>query len=150
MIVGFTITDFKGNQEAAVKYIEKVCILDSPDIARNIVNAGVGVNVYSKAIDVDDLNSQPFESSVIETIDGKYLVASIVNFNLELTINDKIIRLLPTEYVYIDYEDIYQVSLPIRQGLVKVFPDNSDEWILSSGVWDDDSVWVDSNTWKDE
>ena len=65
MIVGFTITDFKGHEEEAVEYIQKVCILESPDIAQNIVNAGPGVNIFSKAIVLSELQAQPFSATPI-------------------------------------------------------------------------------------
>lgn len=123
MIVGFTITDFRGYEDAAIEYINKVCILESPDIARNIVAAGPGVNIFSKGITLSELQGQPFISTPIETQDGKYILASAVNFNLELLYNSSILRLVPTEYIYIEPNEVPQFKEYIHQGLVKVIPE---------------------------
>lgn len=152
MIVGFTITDFNGHEDATVEYIKKVCILESTDVARNIVEAGVGVNVFSEAIVLSELESQPFSATPIETQDGKYIITSIVNFNLELLYNSNTLRLVPTEYIYVPEEDVFQFETYIRQGLVKtipeVFSDNL-EWILETGDWNDGGIWIDDKTWRD-
>lgn len=151
MIVGFTITDLKGYKQEAIEYIQKVCILESPDIAKNIVEAGKGVNVFSLAVTYYDLSKQPFSTSPIETQDGKYVLFSIVNFTIELTYNSRILKLVPTEYIYIDFNEIPQFKRYIEQGLVKVIPDVADDcsWILDTGAWDDKGTWSDSNFWRD-
>lgn len=152
MIVGFTITDFKGHEADAIKYIQRVCILDSPDVAKNIVAAGPGVNIFSTVITVADLNAQPFSSVPIETEDGKYILVSIVNFNLELLYNSKILRLVPTEFVYIEPDEVVQFEEYISQGLVRTIPEvNKDGqvWILGEGDWNDAGIWVDSDFWRD-
>lgn len=152
MIVGFTITDFKGHEEEAVEYIQKVCILESPDIAQNIVNAGPGVNIFSKAIVLSELQAQPFSATPIETQDDKYLLVSLVNFNLELLYNNNILRLVPTEYIYIDSDEISQFEEYISQGLVRLIPEvnlGGKKWILDKGSWDDSGIWVDEDFWRD-
>lgn len=152
MIVGFTITDFKGHEKEAVEYIQKVCILESPDIAQNIVDAGPGVNIFSKAIVLSELLAQPFTSTAIRTQDGKYLLVSIVNFNLELLYNSSILRLVPTEYIYIEPDEVSQFEEYISQGLVKLIPEinlGGQKWILDEGSWDDSGIWVDSDYWRD-
>lgn len=152
MIVGFTITDFKGHEREAVEYIQKVCILESSDIARNIVDAGPGVNIFSKAIVLSELQSQPFSATAIETQDGKYLLVSEVNFNLELLYNSRILRLVPTEYIYIEPNEVSQFEEYISQGLVKLIPEinlGGQKWILDEGSWDDSGIWVDSDFWRD-
>lgn len=153
MIVGFTITDFKGHEKEAVAYIQKVCILESPEIAQNIVDEGAGVNIFSKAIVLSELRSQPFSSTTIETQDGKYLLVSAVNFNLELLYNNNILRLVPTEYIYIEPEEVPQFEEYISQGLVKTIPEftgvEGSDWILANGFWNDGGVWVDSDFWRD-
>ena len=152
MIVGFTITDFKGFEQAAVEFIQKVCILEDPSIAQNIVDAGVGVNIFSASLTLEELQEQPFESTPIETQDGKDLIVSIVNFNLELLYNNAILRLLPTEYIYVEPSEVFQFETYLKQGLVRAIPDlfSSDiDWILQSGSWNDDNVWVDSAMWRD-
>lgn len=152
MIVGFTITDFKGHEQEAVEYIQKVCILESPDIAQNIVDVGPGVNIFSKAIVLSELQSQPFLTTPIETQDGKYLLVSLVNFNLELLYNSSILRLVPTEYIYIEPDEVSQFEEYISQGLVKLIPEinlGGQKWILDEGSWDDSGIWVDSDFWRD-
>lgn len=152
MIVGFTITDFKGHEQEAVEYIQKVCILESPDIAQNIVDVGPGVSIFSKAIVLSELQSQPFSATPIETQDGKYLLVSLVNFNLELLYNSSILRLVPTEYIYIEPDEVSQFEEYISQGLVKLIPEinlGGQKWILDEGSWDDSGIWVDSDFWRD-
>lgn len=152
MIVGFTITDFKGHEKEAEEYIRKVCILESPDIATNIVKAGAGVNIFSNALTTEDLLSQPFESKPIEIKDGKHLLVSIVNFNLELLYNGRPLRLLPTEFIYVDPSEVSQFEEYIKQGLIKVIPEvieDGKSWILADGTWNDDGIWVDSDFWRD-
>ena len=84
MIVGFTINDFNGHEEDAIRFIQEVCILEDPQIAKNIVEAGTGVNIYSNALHSEILSSLPFRVTPIELEAGKYILVSIVNFNLEL------------------------------------------------------------------
>lgn len=152
MIVGFTIIDFKGHEDAAIRYIEKVCILEDSKIAENIVKAGVGVNVYSNAIELSELRSQPFDSIPIETQEGRHIVASIVNFNLELLFNGKIIRLVPTEYMYIPSKEVAQFKTYVKQGIVKLIPDvfsGVTTWVLENGKWEDSGIWIDNEIWRD-
>lgn len=152
MIVGFTITDFKGHEQEAVEYIQKVCILESQDIARNIVDVGPGVNIFSKAIVLSELQSQPFSATPIETQNGKYLLVSLVNFNLELLYDSGILRLVPTEYIYIEPDEVSQFEEYISQGLVKLIPEinlGGQKWIIDEGSWDDGGIWVDSDYWRD-
>ena len=152
MIVGFTITDFKGHKQEAIDYIRRVCILESPEIAQNIVDAGPGVNIFSKAIVLSELEAQPFEATPIETQDGKFLLVSLVNFNLELLYNSRILRLVPTEYIYIEPNEVSQFTEYIKQELVKLIPEVNlvgQKWILNTGSWDDGGIWVDSDFWRD-
>lgn len=152
MIVGFTITDFNGHKQEAVDYISRVCILESPEIAQNIVDAGPGVNIFSKAVVLSELKEQPFEATPIETQDGKFLLVSSVNFNLELLYNSRTLRLVPTEYIYIEPSEVSQFTKYIRQGLVRLIPEVNlvgQKWILNTGSWDDSGIWVDSDFWRD-
>lgn len=151
MIVGFTITDFKGHEKEAIEYILKVCILDSRDIAKNIVSAGPGINIFSKAVTIEDLKSQPFDCEPIETQDGKCIIASAVNFNLELSYNG-VLRLSPTEYIHVPFKDVIQFLEYEKQGLVVILPEINVEgknWILDGGSWDDNGTWMDSSLWRD-
>lgn len=152
MIVGFTITDFKGHEDAAVEYISRVCILESPDIAKNIVASGPGINVFSNAVVLAELKSQPFTSVPIETKGDKSILVSAVNFNLELLHNGEILRLVPTEYIYIDKNETPQFSEYLEQGLVKLITEvdyDRQDWVLSSGFWDDSKSWNDNELWRD-
>lgn len=152
MIVGFTITDFKGHQKEAIEYIQRVCILESPEIAKNIVDAGPGINVFSKAVTLYDLREQPFEATPIEIQDGKVLLVSTVNFNLELLYNGRTLRLVPTEYIYIGINEVSQFAEYIKEGLVRLIPEvglDGHKWILDMGSWDDSGIWVDSDFWRD-
>lgn len=154
MIVGFTITDFNGHEKEAVEYIRKVCVLEDSQVAENIVAVGIGVNVFAKNLTLSDLKMQSFSCTPIETQDGKFLVVSAVNFNLELLYNGNILRLVPTEYTYINAEEVSQFLRYSEQGLVKLYPDvvsdgDNSKWILDEGLWNDSGVWVDSNFWRD-
>ena len=152
MIVGFTIIDTKGNEEAAIQYIQKVCVLESPEIAENIVSAGSGVNVFSRNIVLSELLSQPFKTKPIEVEDGEFLIVSAVNFNVELEYDGNILRLMPTEFTSVKAEDVSHFSRYVHLGLVKVIPDyfgDTSEWVLAKGLWNDSGVWADSNEWKD-
>lgn len=152
MIVGFTITDFNGHKKEAIDYIRKVCILENPDIAQNIVDAGPGVNIFSENIVLSELLAQPFSTTTIETQDGKYLLVSAVNFNLELLYNENTLRLSPTGYIYIELSEASQFEEYIRQGLIITIPEIPSlnrKWIFSEGSWDDEGIWVDSNLWRD-
>lgn len=152
MIVGFSITDYKGYKKEAIEYIRRVCILESPDIATNIVAAGPGINIYARDLDVEDLQAQPFESSPIETQDGKLLLVNMVNFSLELNYNGNTLRMVPTQFINILPEEAAQFSEYIRQGLVRTIPGlgkGGKSWILKEGKWDDSGVWIDTDTWRD-
>lgn len=119
MIVGFVVTDYKGHQKDAVEYIKKVCILEDPDIAQNIVDAGPGVNIFSRVITIEDLAKQPFETSLIETTEGKVMIVSIVNFPLEFIYRDRVVRLKPAEYINVDPDEEPHFSALIKLGVVK-------------------------------
>lgn len=173
MIVGFTIVDVKGHEKELSSFIQKVCILESPDIADNIVAAGNGVNVFTMGLDsmvTDDGSikvsrdygltegSSILDKNIadyiepISTKDGYQIVANATNFNLEVTYNGKILRLVPTEYIYITPDEIPQFTEYEKQGLVRFIPyvtDLSSNWILEDGTWNDDGKWVDYNYWRD-
>lgn len=154
MIVGFTITGFNGHEKEAIEYIKKVCILEDPAVAENIVAAGVGINIFAKDVTQSDLKMQPFSATPIETQDGKFLVVSAVNFNLELLYNGSILRLVPTEFIYVAPNEVSQFLQYANQKLIKFYPNvvsdgDESKWILDSGLWNDNGVWVDSDFWRD-
>ncbi len=155
MIVGFTILDYKGRQEQAVRFIQRYCLLESPEVAKNIVALGEGVNVFTPNVDADLLSAQPFKCAPIAVEDGKLLVASAVNFNIEFIFNGNSVRLLPTQYFVIDGSDLSQVAPLVKRRLLRVYPDTGETygssfWILSTGVWNDEGVWSDSQSWIDK
>lgn len=151
MIVGFIITDFRGHQEEAIKFIQKVCILSSPDVAENIVKAGTGINIFSYNIEGSDINSQPFATALIEVAKNKIIVASAVNFPLEIMYNGSIVRLKPTEYITVDVSEAEKFLNVYDQDLVRFYPDyyNGKEWILDEAVWEDANEWQDTEKWED-
>lgn len=153
MIVGFVITSFNGHEDAAVDYIRKVCVLDEPDMAQNIVNSGVGVNVFSDNIELGELRGQPFSADVIEVSNGECLIVSIVEFNLEVLHKGVLHRLRPTEYLRVPVSEAVEFSDYIRQNLVRVIPsikEYDDTWLLSEGKWSDEGDWIDSSNWDEE
>ena len=156
MITGFTILNLNGHEKEAIQFIRKVCILDDPSIADNIVAVGNGVNVYSKCLTAELLENQPFECSPINTITGKFLVASAVDFPLELKYgNDKVVRLQPTMYLYVEENEIEPFRLYQKQGLVAIIPEPigdaiaNSNWILAYNVWNDEGEWIDNEIWRD-
>jgi hypothetical protein len=153
MTVGFTITDLKGAKQAAIDYIKETCILESRVIAENLVNSGkLPINVYAPYVRLAPLGSLPFDFEYIQPQPGKYVVASIVNFMVELPFNAGSIRLLPTQYVHVAQKEIEQLLPYVRQGLIRTFPEydeNGVKWILETGYWDDEGKWIDMAEWDD-
>lgn len=137
MIVGFTIIDLKGQEDAARAFIRKVCVLENPDVADNIVKAGVGVNVYAKGLTKDELKSLPFSVTPIYTRRDAFLVASVVDFKVEFKAGDKVVELLPTGYIYVSAKEIGYCEQLVRQGLLTTFPELTEEnkkWILEAHI----------------
>lgn len=152
MIVGFSILNFRGCEKEAVDFISQVCVLEDPEVAQNIVNLGVGVNVFSKGVTLELLEMQTFECSPIEVGEGEHLVVSTVDFVTELLYNDEVLRLLPTEYVRVSEGEVFQFEEYQKLGIITVIPEvdwQAKPWILSEGVWNDDGVWIDDCTWED-
>lgn len=150
MIVGFTING--GNLKEIAAFIRKYCILESPEIADNIAKLK-GVNVFSKSLDEEALSEATFAFTPIKTKDGKVIVASAVNFNLEVEYNGRIKRITPTEYFYINSSEIGQFKKYVQQKLLAFIPNSeamgSGKWILENAFWNDGGVWTDFENWKD-
>ena len=150
MIVGFTING--GNPKEIAAFIRKYCILESPEIADNIAKLK-GVNVFSKSLDEEALSEATFVFTPIKTKDGKVIVASAVNFNLEVEYNGRIKRITPTEYFYINSSEIGQFKKYVQQKLLAFIPNSeamgSGKWILENSFWNDGGVWTDFENWKD-
>lgn len=152
MIVGFVITSFRGKESEAVDFIEKVCILDNPSMAQNIVNLGPGVNIFTTAVTKDLLKAQPFSCSPIEVANGRCLIVSAVEFNVEILYKGEIFHLRPTEYIEIPLKDSVEFSAYEDQGIIKVIPEIDDvtkQWILNKKTWKDTGVWMDSFNWTE-
>lgn len=153
MIVGFTITDYKGAEQAAAEYIQRVCFLESIDEAKSMIEVcrDAYLNVFPGYVDEEELRNQPFETTLIKTKSEQFIVASNISFVVELPIGGNITRLLPNSYFFISKAHKEALRLPLRQGIIKTYPDldYSDDFVLSGGTWNDDGVWEDSNTWKD-
>ena len=151
MIVGFTLLG--GNKKEIANFIRKYCILESPEIADNIAALGKGVNVFSKGLDESSFLGVTFSYTPIETVEGKIIVASAVDFNLEVTYNGRIKRLSPTEYFYIDVSEVRQFEEYDRQRLLAFIPNETgvdySRWILSNSSWNDGGIWIDFEKWKD-
>lgn len=151
-VIGFTILNSEGHKDEILQFIREVCILDSDEVAQNIANAGDYINVYAKGLTEEILVAQSFACAPIKTLLGSFVIVSNTNYILELPYNGGTIRLLPTEYKYIPIQDIGQFDQPIRQKLLKVFSEGTDEdlrWILRDNFWDDFGMWVDTETWND-
>ena len=151
MIVGFTITG--GDPKKIAAFIRKYCILESPEIADNIAKIGAGVNVFSKSLDDGALSEAEFNYTPIETAYGKVIVASAVDFHLEVEYNGRILRLNPTEYIYIDISEVNQFKEYVRRKLLSFIPNaggvDVGRWILSNSFWNDGGIWIDFENWKD-
>lgn len=151
MIVGFTING--GNPKEIAAFIRKYCILESPEIADNIAKLK-GVNVFSKSLDEEALSEATFDFTPIKTKDGKVIVASAVNFNLEVEYNGRIKRITPTEYFYINSSEIGQFKEYVQQKLLAFIPNfgamDSGKWILENAFWNDGGEWIDFENWKDK
>ena len=152
MIVGFVVKEFNGHEDEAVAFIQKVCVLSNPDVAKNIVSAGPGINIFTDGISQEDLDEQPFVCSAIEVSEGEYLVASAVDFIVELSVGE-VKRLAPSEYLRVPAKEVPSFMEYERQGVVRIIPEIDDatkQWILRYGVWNDSANWTDSSNWKDD
>ena len=82
-----------------------------------------------------------------------YLVASAVDFRLEIQCADNLKVLAPTEYFITSEALARTLSKEIQQGLLRVYPRLPEEegkvWILEEGEWNDNGVWMDEKFWED-
>ena len=157
MELGFTIKGSsisESNRRSVIDFLVETCILPNTSIAENIVSTvinGSDVNIYGTNIDYLAVDAQPWEYSIIAIGKGKFLLASAVDFKLELPYKGDLLILKPTESIEVSYEDALTFDKEIKQGLVRIFPDLAEadsNWILYNGRWEDNKVWVDSQTWK--
>ena len=153
MIVGFTVLDYRGHEEEAIKFIRKHVILRSPVIARNIVERGPGINIYTRTITAELLNEQPFLAQLIELDKEHRMVISAVDFHVEILLPEGSLKLSPTEYVKIPYDDAAKYQKYVDTNHICMVPayvkKGNGYWILRNSVWDDGGIWIDTETWND-
>lgn len=145
MIVGFTITDISTDEQrqALVDYVKKICPV-TDDIASNIASVGNGVNVFSKNVSQDELDSLPFGTSIIQTTPGKLMIISLLSQRLELPLGTKVYSIPPTGYIEVNNSDAVGLEWAVNKGLIFVTPGEN-----GSIYWDDTSTWNDSKTWSE-
>ena len=164
MRIGYTILQVApGSQESEfARFLKDTLILEEgyADNIAKVLFEGSSINIYTQR-NLDDLlgNVQsPYNFRVdfvyIETKnDDEYIVASAVDFRLEIPLEDEIKVLTPTEYFVTTESLARTLTKEIEQGLLKVFPSLPDiegaDWILNKGKWRDSGVWMDEKEWKD-
>lgn len=121
MIVGFILGNIGEYKDEAVAFIKSTCFVSDTRVITNIVQAAPGICLYTPDVTEELLALQPFEATPIDVPDGFKLLASAVNFFLEITLGDTK-RLAPTEYFIIpeEEEEIYEDFL--KQGLIRSYP----------------------------
>ena len=163
MIVGFTIQGYsikEANAKAVAKFLVESFILPSPQVATNVVNAvmkGSDVNIFMLEPYINSklsgINEQPWSYSLISVQNGEHLLVSAVDFKLEF-VRDTIYILRPTEYIRITGREASLFEQEVRQKLVRIIPpvtegeEDFNLWILYKSVWNDDGIWIDSETWR--
>lgn len=162
MRVGYTILSLSSpSQEAEfAKFLKDTLILEegyADNIARIVAN-GDSVNIYTqedlhKALRGGSSYAFSTEFTEITVEEGSYLVASAVDFRVEFQYQGGIKALAPTEY-FITTETLARTLIhEVKQGLLKIYPtlfDEGSNWILESGSWNDNGVWMDDKSWKDQ
>lgn len=163
MRVGYTIVSlYQPSQEAEfARFLKDTLILEegyADNIARVVAEGGV-VNIFTPRdlhVALSGSSSYQFKTTFqsIETTDNQYVVASAVDFRLEVPFQGTIKVLAPTEY-FITTESLARTLMSeVEQGLLKVYPSFPDtegaDWILDGGSWNDSGVWMDEKEWKDQ
>lgn len=138
---------------------DKYCLVENKDeMLNSILTAGEGVSIFFKRVlnerDLDTLRDLAASiGELIETKEGSFLVVSAVNFTIEIPYNEGTLRLRPTEYFYATSDEVRQIVVPLRQGLLCTFPtvqeDVMEKWLLERGIWNDEGLWKDNKLWSD-
>lgn len=152
MVAGFTITDFKGEQEAAISFIREVCVLENPSVANNIVSAGTGINIWTTGTTEGELSSLPFTCVPIIVEDNEYLVVSLTDFPVSFPFRGRNVTLKPTEFLHITPYEIDDFDLFVKQRLLTIIPTEGKQsvyWILRDGTYNDSGIWMDTEYWID-
>lgn len=162
MRVGYTIVRLESptQEREFARFLKETLILEegyADNIARISANGDL-VNIYTQ-IDLSSVlaggSTYEFstEYTIIDVKRPAYLVASAVDFRLEIQFSGSLKVLAPTEY-FITSEELARTLLKeIQQGLLRTFPrlprEDGKEWILEHGDWNDEGVWIDEDYWKD-
>ena len=161
MRVGYTIVCLASPEQEKefARFLREKMILEegyAENIAKVSAN-GDKVNIYTRNDYTDAFIGEggyDFVATFSEiTVNNPvYLVASAVDFRIELKYFGGIKVLAPTEYFTTTYEVAMTYAKEVKQGLVRIFPDpigGDKKWILDSAKWNDEGTWVDEENWKD-
>ena len=154
MIVGFTLKESTQNarkRESLRKFLEKHTQINA-DTIDNIVQIGMGINVYSTSITENDLLRLPIVTKPITLDNGQGMIISLLSQRLEFSLSDgKFISLVPTGYSYISKDKVSELQWAIDKGLILYMGLTYEGiWILSTGFWNDSSAWIDTESWRDK
>ena len=154
MIVGFTLKESTQNarkRESLRKFLEKHTQINA-DTIDNIVQIGMGINVYSTNITENDLLRLPIVTKPITLDNGQGMIISLLSQRLEFSLSDgKFISLVPTGYSYISKDKVSELQWAIDKGLILYMGLTYEGiWILSTGFWNDSSAWIDTESWRDK
>ena len=162
MRVGYTIVRLESpsQEKEFARFLKEKLILEegyADNIARVSANGDL-VNIYtqldlSSALAGGSTYEFSTEYTIIDVKRPAYLVASAVDFRLEIQFSGSLKVLAPTEYFITSEESARTLLKEIQQGLLRTFPslsrEGGKEWILEHGVWNDEEVWIDEDYWKD-
>jgi len=162
MRVGYTIVRLESptQEKEFARFLKEKLILEegyADNIAKISANGDL-VNIFTPLILKGYLEGRgeyefKTEFSEISVKGPLYLVASAVDFRLEVQYLGTLKVLMPTEYFITTEEMARTLSKEIHQGLLRTYPKLPDEegkvWILEEGEWNDNGVWMDEKYWKD-
>ena len=162
MRVGYTIISLSPQSQATefAEFLKSTLILEegiASNIAKVVAN-GDTVNIYTFSDIGEGLKGNSeynFKTEYEEIIvdEGTYLVASAVDFRLEIRFQGSLKVLKPTEYFVTTKELAVTLHKEISQGLLRVFPEIREEdyptWILEGHRWNDAGIWMDEKSWND-
>ena len=162
MRVGYTIVRLESptQEREFARFLKEKLILEegyADNIAKISAN-GDSVNIFTPLILKGYLEGRgdyafKTEFSAIDVKGPSYLVASAVDFRLEIQYLDDLKILMPTEYFITTESAARTLSDEIRRGLLRTYPRLPNEegkgWILEDGEWNDSGVWMDEKYWED-
>lgn len=146
MIVGFTVTSIStdAQRQALADYVKKVCPV-TDEVANNIANVGIGVNVFSRNVSTDDLENLPLGTQVIQTTPEKLMIISLLSQRLELPIGEKVYSIPPTGFIEINNSDAVGIEWALDNGYIYITPGED-----GSFNWDDTKYWDDTKLWTEQ